>query len=423
MIELAAYLAGTIILLLSGYLVSVFSNAVYIDPEDIPQLFPDLSPARTRQLVRFTSNPRAFFQIALSVRVTSALGIGILALRIAGIVSRFRFVPDSVGYIVVFLLSWLATVILFVYLPRRVLPQRAQARLVRLLPLLNLFYLLSSPVMAIPRRLSGKGRAAEVTEEEKDDIVERAIETLAESAGISAPIIEEDEKEMIHSIFQLDVTEAEEIMVPRVGIIAFPKETDLEAIRGAVREFGYSRYPVYDGTIDNIIGIIPVKDLLSLGEEQRRSFRLIDHIREPLRIGEHKKIDQLLAEFKKSKTHMAIVIDEFGGTAGLVTLEDILEEIVGDIEDEHDSDAAHDIVRLDNGHLIVSGACPLKDLAEEIGIDLELDEFQTVGGLIYDLVGSVPAQGAYLNWENARLKVLEIEGQRIKSVLVIPPAT
>jgi CBS domain containing-hemolysin-like protein len=209
-------------------------------------------------------------------------------------------------------------------------------------------------------------------------------------------------------------------MVPRIRVTGLAKDTDLETIRRTVDEHGFSRYPVFDGTIDNILGVLYVKDLLLLDDAARQNFVLTEHIREPLMVSERKKIDQLLAEFKKTKTHIAIVIDEFGGISGLVTLEDILEEIVGEIEDEHDPEQARDIMRLDNGSFEVSGACPLEDLAEELDIELQSDEFETVGGMIYDLVGSVPTEGISLSWENNKIKVLEVEGQRIVRVLVTP---
>jgi magnesium and cobalt transporter len=114
-------------------------------------------------------------------------------------------------------------------------------------------------------------------------------------------------------------------------------------------------------------------------------------------------------------------MDEFGGTAGLVTLEDILEEIVGEIEDEHDTGQDQDITRLENGSFEVAGACPLEDLADELDLEIRQEEFETVGGMIYDMVGSVPTEGTSLSWENCKLKVLEVEGQRIKKILVTPP--
>jgi len=420
MYELIVYALMTALFVLAGYLISVFSNAVYVDPEEIQTLFPELSEHRRRQLERLLSEPRAFVQMAFLVRISSALFLGILALLCARLVSRLVDIPPVAIYVVLIAAFWVAALAFFIYLPRRITPRQANLRLLRFLPLVNVVYIVTEPIIRTLGRLTARRRADDVTEDQKDDIVERAIESLAESAGISAPIIEEDEKEMIHQIFQLDVTEVEEIMVPRINLTAIDKDASIDEIRLLIEKDGYSRYPVYDGSIDNIIGILKVKDLLTLDESEIQRFVLKSHIREPLRVGEHKKIDQLLAEFKKTRTHMAIVMDEFGGTSGLVTLEDILEEIVGEIEDEHDSEKEQAITRLDNGSLEVTGACPLEDLADELDIELHQDEFETVGGMIYDMVGSVPNEGTFLTWENCRLRVLEVNGQRINKVLVIP---
>jgi putative hemolysin len=426
MYELLIYAIISGLFVLAGYLISVFSNAVYIDPEEIETLFPELSEHRRNQLQRLISDPRAFVQMAFLGRISSALFLGILSLLCARQLTRALEVPPVAVYIVLIAAFWSASLVFFIYLPRRVAPGKAKVRLMRFLPLINLVYLITEPIIRILGHLTIRRRAEDVTEEQKDDIVERAIESLAESSGISDPIIEEDEKEMIHQIFQLDVTDVEEIMIPRINLVAIDKNASIDEIRLLVQENGYSRYPVFDGNIDNIIGILKVKDLLTLDESRLQHFVLEDHIREPLRVGEHKKIDQLLADFKRTRTHMAIVMDEFGGTSGLVTLEDILEEIVGEIEDEHESEKEQAITRLENGSLEVSGACPLEDLADELDIELHQEEFETVGGMIYDMVGSVPIEGTFLTWENCRLRVLEVDGQRINKILVIPnppPAT
>jgi len=420
MLDLIFYLTASAILTFMGYLVSVFSNAIYVDPEEIRTFFPDLSEGRKRQLEKFISNPRAFMQVAFLVRISAAIGLGILALQIARWSAGYHLIPDIAIYIVILSVFWMSTLVFFIYLPRRISPRRAKPRLIRFLPLVNLVYIISSPAITQLGKISSGRVPREISEEEKDDIVERAIESLAESAGIPSPIIEEDEKEMIHQIFQLDVTEVEEIMIPRVSVTGVESGAGLDTVRELIEKNGFSRYPVYVGTIDNIIGILNVKDLLILNEEQRLDFKLTDHMREPLRVGEHKKIDQLLADFKRTKTHMAIVMDEFGGTAGVVTLEDILEEIVGEIEDEHDPEQDRDIVRLANGSLEVTGSCPLEDLAEELGFEIDQDEFETVGGMIYDMVGSVPSEGLSLAWKDCRLKVVEIDGQRIRKILVTP---
>lgn len=420
MIDLIIYMAATGMLLLCGYIVSVFADAIYIDPDEIREIFPQLSKKRQSQLEKLTGNSRAFYRVALLVRITSAIALGVLSGMVIANAAALDFLPTFSIYILIFFVFWIITVVVFIYLPRRISPSQAKSRLIRFLPFVHRIYQIGSPIMNILERIPASANSEEVSEDQKDDIVERAIETLAESTGISEPIIEEDEKQMIHQIFQLDVTEVEEIMIPRIDIFGFEIHTKLGEIVETVKKYGFSRYPIYEKTIDNIIGIIKVKDLLHLIENLPQHFELNDFIREPLRVGEHKKIDQLLGEFKKTKTHMAIVIDEFGGTAGLVTLEDILEEIVGEIQDEDDAPDSLDIIQLDNGNLRISGACPLEDLAFKLGIELEQDEFETVGGMIYDIVGSVPKEGTSLTWKNQCLKILEIEGQRIKKILIIP---
>ncbi len=421
MIELFLLIAVAGLLLLIGYVVSVFANAVYINPEDIEAIFPELSEHRKGQLEQFTSNPRAFFQVAFLVRITSAIMLGIIAYILALKLTFYQLAPPVTVFIVVFAAIWFLTILSFIYFPRRMVRDKTKARLIRFLPMINVIYRISLPASRILRKIAPPRQVEAVSEDQKDDIVERAIETLAESAGIGTPIIEEDEKEMIHQIFQLDVTEVREIMVPRVNMVAFDEHTDIDTIRKTTKDYGYSRYPVYRNTIDNIIGIIKVKDLLQLTEYQCKNFNLREHIRKPVLVGEQRKIDQLLSEFKKTKTHMAIVLDEFGGTAGLVTLEDVIEEIVGDIRDEDDI-AESEIIRLKDGNLQVSGALPLEDLADELNLELEQDKFETVGGMIYDLIGSVPNEGVTLTWKNCKIKVIEVEGQRIKTVLVVPPA-
>lgn len=420
MMESLAHAVIVIILLFGGYLASVFANAIYITPDELRELFPQVSSGRRRKLERFIANPRAFFQVAFLIRITGAILLGMVALKASQRLVEFGLRPAGLVYGVICLAIWAMTLYSYVHLPRRISHDRVKRRLVRFLPVISLIYVGFSPFIHLFSVLLRRRPAPEVTEEQKDDIVERAIETLAESAGIAAPLIEQDEKEMIHQIFQLDVTEVQEIMVPRVNVVGISDNASLEVLQKIVDTHGYSRYPVFHETIDHVVGLLKVKDLILLTDDQRKSFQLADHVREALRVGEHKKIDQLLAEFKKTKTHMAIVMDEFGGTAGVVTLEDILEEIFGEIQDEHDDDEEIPIRRIDGGRLEVSGECPLEDLAEELGLELEEGEFQTVGGMIYDMVGSVPVEGTALAWKNNRLKVLRVEGQRIKKVMVLP---
>jgi magnesium and cobalt transporter len=271
------------------------------------------------------------------------------------------------------------------------------------------------------RRLAGASRARYAEErrdeEKKEEIVERAIETLAEGIGTDEPIIEEDERQMIQQIFRLDTTEVKEVMVPRINIIAVEPETTLDRLREIVRTGGHSRIPVYKGDLDTILGIVHVKDIFCGKPVSREQFDLRKYIRRPLIVPETQKIDRLLEEFRRKRNHLAIVVDEYGGTAGLVSLEDIIEEIVGEIEDEHDY-LEPAIVTNDDGTVLVSGQVSLEEITDHFELKPFSEEFETVGGLIYDIVGGVPEPGKVINKPPLRFIVARIDGQRIAEIRV-----
>jgi magnesium and cobalt transporter len=274
------------------------------------------------------------------------------------------------------------------------------------------------PVVQLYRlALKRSGESSPVTEEEKEEIVERAIETLAEEAGIGEAIVEGDEKEMIGQIFQLDQTVAREIMVPRIDIMAIEKSMSFKDIRALILRDGHSRYPVYEGTIDTIVGLIYVKDLFNRMPEPGEEFVLTRYLRKPYFVPESKVIGELLTEFKAKHLHIAIVVDEYGGVAGLVTLEDIIEEIFGEIQDEHDLEEA-EFSELPDGRYRVSASMMMEKLQDLFDTDFEQEDYDTVGGLIYDLVGSVPTEGQKIKWNQLELEVEKVEGQRILYVQV-----
>jgi putative hemolysin len=252
----------------------------------------------------------------------------------------------------------------------------------------------------------------------REETEKRVLETIEDAVGSKELDFEEDEKEMIHSIFELGETTVKEIMIPRVDMVCVEVNSKLEYLRRLAKEKGHSRLPVYREDIDNILGIATVKDLLFVDDFSET--RLEALVRPTFFIPENKKIDELLREMRKKKMHMAIVLDEYGGTSGLVTLEDILEEIVGEIEDETDK-VPPPVVRLSENTYRVDAAVNLKDLNEVIGSELPEEEFETVGGMIYDSVGSVPEEGYALQKHGLRFVVEKVEGQRIETVRVIVP--
>lgn len=249
----------------------------------------------------------------------------------------------------------------------------------------------------------------------REETEKKVLETIEDAVDSKEIDFEEDEKEMIHSIFELGETTVKEIMTPRVDMACVEVGSGLDQVKKLAKERGHSRLPVYREDIDNILGIVTVKDLLFV--EDLSQTRLKEMVRATLFIPESKKIDELLREMRKRKMHMAIVLDEYGGTSGLVTLEDILEEIVGEIEDETDK-LPPPIRKLGETTYRVDAAVSLKDLNEVVGSELPEEEFETVGGMIYDLVGSVPKEGYQVERHGLKFTVEKVEGQRIETVRV-----
>ncbi|MGB7061176.1 MAG: hemolysin family protein [Candidatus Zixiibacteriota bacterium] len=255
----------------------------------------------------------------------------------------------------------------------------------------------------------------------EEDSGETSPEEIESFAQATDTVLEEEERQMIHGVVELGETQVKEIMRPRPDMICVQEDSTLDQIRELVKQHGHSRIPVYGESIDSITGIIYVKDLFLLPAGQGKTLKLSSLARKANFVPETKKVDELLKEFKKDKVHMAIVVDEYGGTAGLVTLEDILEEIVGEIQDEYDKELPP-IQKLDEKTYRVDAGVSIEDLNETLGTKIEEKEFETVGGFIYDLVGSVPEQGRKLEHESEgcalRLLVEKVEGQRIKTVQI-----
>jgi len=256
---------------------------------------------------------------------------------------------------------------------------------------------------------------------EEDDNGGMSAEEIESLTQAPETPLEEEEKRMIHGVVELGETEVKEIMRPRPDMICVEENSTLERIKELGRKHGHSRIPVYKENIDNITGIIYIKDLFLLDAYEEKDSKLSSLARKAYFIPESKKVDELLKEFKRDKIHMAIVVDEYGGTAGLVTLEDILEEIVGEIQDEYDKELPP-IQKLDERTYRVDAKVSIEDLNETLGTKIEEKGFETVGGFIYDIVGSVPEQGRLLEYKSAecelKLLVEKVEGQRIKTVKI-----
>ncbi len=248
-----------------------------------------------------------------------------------------------------------------------------------------------------------------VTEEELKMLVE---------AGEEEGVLEEEEREMIHSIFEFTDTVVRKVMIPRIDMKTVDVEAPVDELLDMIMKAGHSRIPIYEEDVDHIVGIVHAKDLLRGLHEHDRNLSIRELMRPPYIIPENKKVDELLAEFKKSKIQLAIVVDEYGGTAGLVTIEDLLEEIVGDIMDEYDVEEPM-VEVIDENMIIVDARMPIDEINEQMDLELPEEEFDTIGGFVFGLFGKQPHLGESVEYDGAELTIEKTDGRRIQKVKVI----
>lgn len=247
-------------------------------------------------------------------------------------------------------------------------------------------------------------------------VTEEEIRTLVD-AGEERGAIEAEERQMIDSILDLDKTLVREVMVPRTDITALEVDTPLLQAVETVLRSGHSRLPVYDGTMDRIVGLLYAKDLLEPLREGRTDRPLRDLLRPAYFVPETKYVDDLLNELRQQRTHMAIVVDEYGGTAGLVTIEDLLEEIVGEIQDEYDSEEPL-VQDLGDGEFLCDARLSVDDAAEIVGLALPEGDFDTLGGFVYAQLGSIPRVGDELVVGEHTISVDSVRGLRLKKLRI-----
>jgi CBS domain containing-hemolysin-like protein len=289
---------------------------------------------------------------------------------------------------------------------------RPEDALHRLTPFVRALVLLFTPFLAVSLRLIPASQAAEagptsVTEDELKILVD-----ASQQEGVLA----QDERAMIYSIFQLGDTLAREIMIPRIDITAIDVNTSIPEAVDRLLESGFSRLPVYEETVDNIQGLLYTKDLLRYWGEGQNERPLRDLLRPAYFVPEAKKVDELLAEMQTQRIHMAMIVDEYGGIAGLVTLEDIVEEIVGEIQDEFDQTEESPYLRINEGEYLFQGRIDLDDFNEVMGAGLPGEDADTLGGFVYNRLGRVPMAQEIVQVDDLVLTVEQVLGRRIRKI-------
>ena len=418
-----------VLVLLEGIFVASEIALVSIRRSRVEQLI-DEGNHGARRVRRLLDNPGRFLAVA-QIGLTflgffaSAFAAVSLVDGLAELLGRFQPLHDSsrvLALIAVTVILSMFTIVFGELVPKTLAlayPERFALTLAQPIDLLGRLFgplvaFLTGVTRAITRPFGADvSRAAQITADELKLIIER---------GGQQGILEAEEEQMINAVIELGDRRLHEVMVPRIDIVALSATASLETAVDMIVEEGHSRVPVYQESIDEVVGILYAKDLLPFlnsSSGPRPTVRSI--MRAPLFAPESMSIDDLLHDFQRKKVHIAIVLDEYGGTAGLVTIEDLLEEIVGEIQDEYDVEEPM-IVRLSEVELRIDGRVDVDELADLFDMSIELedeDEYDTVGGLVFHRIGRVPVPGDQIEVDGLRLTVETTDGRRVGKVLVV----
>ena len=277
-----------------------------------------------------------------------------------------------------------------------------------LTPIVWIFNIITKVIFKL-FRVDDKGVKPFITEEELKTMV-----NVSHEEGL----LEMEEREIINNVFEFGDMQAKEAMVQRLDIVAIDMEDSYEEIIDLFKTEKLSRMPVYEETIDDIIGILNIKDIIFLSDEEIENFDIKKYMREAFFTYEFKKITQLLEEMKKDKSQMAIVVDEYGGTAGLITIEDLVEVIVGDIEDEYDEEE-DEIQVISPNEFLVDGSTKISDVNEILNIELESEEFDSIGGYIIGYIRHIPEENEIIEMDNIKFNIESVDKNRIKKIRIM----
>ncbi len=405
------------------WLILIVATAVYLFASLAEQTIGSLSRARIQRLaeqdeqsahriVDFAERPSRYLSTAVVAK---------LAALIAAVIATFQLltsVPLQSGTALSWITSLVVALILGWMIPRATATNRPEEVALALAFPFRALAVLFSPIAQLVSwstdmlsRLLGAGPVPE------GPLVTPAELKVMVAASEEEGLIESQERTMIDNVLELEEKTVREVMVPRPDIVALPAAT---TVRGAIDTFvkeGYSRLPIFSDTIDDIVGILYGKDLLPLSVSGRLDDLVGDFVRPAYFVPESKKTGDLLRELQQKRVHIAIVVDEYGGTAGLVTIEDLLEEIVGEIQDEFDTEEQK-IVKVDDGEALVDGGVTIDDANEELNLDLVAEEVDTIGGLVHERLGRIPTVGDKVQLDHALLTVVSASGRRVTRVRV-----
>jgi CBS domain containing-hemolysin-like protein len=360
-------------------------------------------------LAKVISDPASYLNVVLLLTLLATIGGTTIASSFA--VRHFHRAGEIVSTIAM-------TLLLFVFAevtPKTFAIQQADRVALRVAPLVLFLGRVMGPLAKALLKMANvimPGRGLP----EGPYITEQEIRASAEVASEEGEI-EDEEKELIHSIFEFGDTIVREVMVPRPDIVAIEADRSLRDVEALVLEHGTSRIPVYREDLDDVVGIVFAKDVLKAVYQGKQDLPLSEVVREARYVPESKKVADLLREMQREKFHLTLVTDEYGSVSGLVSLEDLLEELVGEITDEYDREEP-EVVMAGDGVYRVSGKVSIDDLNDELQTELPDEEWDTVAGLVLDLFGRIPKKGEEIGFQGLSFKAEEIQGRRIQSVLI-----
>jgi putative hemolysin len=427
-----ALIAGLI--LLNAFFAAAEIAIVSMRRTRIRQLAEEEGDPAARAVARLIDKPGRFLAtiqvgVTLSGFFASAVGAVSLAILLATWLATVPvpFIAANaygIAFVVVTVTLSFVMLVLGELAPKNIAILRSEAIALRVARPVEALSKLASPVVVVLSaatglivRLAGgssESRFPPVTEAEI-----LAMVATGEEEGVVAPT----ERKLIGEVFEFGDTITAEVMVPRVDVKALPRGATLADARRIVIDTGHTRIPVFDGNLDNIIGVIHAKDVLQhLAPEADRAQadrEVTNIMRRPYHVPASKRVVELLPELQRQQIHLAVVVDEYGGTAGIVTLEDLLEELVGPIRDEYDAREEPDIQVLGDGEVVVSGGAHLGDVAAAVGAKLEAEGIDTVGGLIYAELGRIPSENDVVDLPGATVEVLSMRGRRVLKARVL----
>ncbi len=353
-------------------------------------------------------------------RLICNLGIPLALLMLFARIRQDTF--QMIDFILSLLISLAIFSLLGLAIPHALAKYAGESTLCRVFPFLKLFTALAWPIIKIfaiydelVKRLAG---ITESTEEEKQEEKEEEFLTDLEKQKIDG-VVDEEEQAMIENVLELADTTAGEILTPRTDIIAIDVTTDLPTTLNTITTAGHSRFPVYEENVDKIIGLVYAKDFLTEIGKDSNNFKISEKIREAYFVPETKPLRQLLHEFQTQKLHIAVVLDEYGGTAGIITLEDIIEELVGEIEDEYEETTSSPNIQIDADTIEIDARTYIDDLNDQFDIELPEDEdYDTVGGFVFSFLGYIPKTAEQFEYENLRFTITAAEARRIIRIRV-----